>query len=135
MAVAVTFGAFESSFTVVVCVLVVAPSDAPVSNGVHFNVNPNVFLVVVGFMLLVSCIAVVAGVFNGVAVPGNTDIVSFDVVAVSCLEVSNAILFEVVVFGSIAEVVKCVMVVCCLELAVGKIVVSEVVIVAGTAEV
>lgn len=127
MAVAVTFGAFESSFTVVVCVLVVAPSDAPVSNGVHFNV--------VGFMLLVSCIAVVVGVFNGVAVPGNTDIVSFDVVAVSCLEVSNAILFEVVVFGSIAEVVKCVMVVCCLELAVGKIVVSEVVIVAGTAEV
>ncbi len=132
MAVVVTFGAFEPSFTVVVCILVVAPSDVAVSSGVHFNVDPNGFLVVVVFMLLVSCIEVVAGVFNGVAVPGNTDIVSFDI---SCLEVSNAILFEVVVFGSIAEVVECVMVVCCLELVVGKIVVFEAVIVAGTAEV
>lgn len=45
------------------------------------------------------------------------------------------LLFEGVVFGSIAEVVECVMLVCCLELAVGKTVVSEVVIVASTAEV
>ncbi len=116
-----------------VCVLVILPSDVAVSSGVHFIDDPNGFLVVVGFMLLVSCIEVVAGVFNGVSVSGKTDIVSFDVVAVSCLEVSNAVLFEMVVF-SIAEVVECVMVVCCLELVVGKIVVVRVVIVAGTAE-
>lgn len=91
IAVVVIFGAFEPSFKVFACVLVETPSDASVSTGVQLNVNPSVFLVVVGFILPVSCIAVVAGVFNGVAVPGKTDIVSFDDLAVSCAEVSNAV--------------------------------------------
>ncbi len=70
-----------------VCVLVLPPSDVAVSSGVHVIDDPNGFLVVVGFMLLVSCIEVVAGVLNGVAVSGKTDIVSFVVVADICLEV------------------------------------------------
>ncbi len=107
-----------------VCVLVILPSDVAVSSGVHFIDDPNGFLVVVGFMLLVSCIEVVAGVFNGVSVSGKTDIVSFDVVAVSCLEVSNAVLFEMVVF-SIAEVVECVMVVVVLSWLLVRLLLSE----------
>lgn len=74
MAVVVTLGAFEPSFTVAVCVMVVAPSDVGVSNVIWFEVVVFGSVVeVVVCVMVVCCLELVVGkIVVGVVIVGGS---------------------------------------------------------------